>query len=118
MEILKNDELKSKIVNLYDFQYAQVAETMDLKKQLYLNTNSIFVDFLETVNSDSSRLYNDSHLKVPNDFKALKKNNRFINHLTHIYTERIIFLNYVNAALEQMMMIQKQIEKEITKAQH
>lgn len=117
LEIIKNDKLKSEIVNLYDFQYAQVAESMDLKKQLYLNTNSIFIDYLETISSDSSRKFDDSHFKIPNDFNGLKKDKRFMNHLTHIYTERIIFQNYVKAALEKMKIIQKQIEIEITKAQ-
>jgi hypothetical protein len=118
LEIIKNDTLKSEIINLYDFQYAQVAETMDLKKQLYLNTNSIFVDYLETISSDSSRKFDDSHFKIPNDFNGLKKDSRFMNHLTHIYIERIIFQNYVKSALEKMKIIQKQIEQEITKAQH
>ncbi|WP_445385788.1 DUF6090 family protein [Robiginitalea sp. IMCC44478] len=117
LEIIKNDKLKSEIVNLYDFQYAQVSESMDLKKQLYLNTNSIFLDYLETISSDTSRKFDDSHLKVPNDFNGLKKVDRFMNHLTHIYTERLIFQNYAKAALEKMKIIQKQIEKEITKAQ-
>ncbi|MFH4966579.1 DUF6090 family protein [Gaetbulibacter sp. M240] len=117
LEIIKNDKLKSEIVNLYDFQYAQVAESMDLKKQLYLSTNSVFLDYLETISSDSSRKFDDSHFKVPNDFNGLKRDNRFMNYLTHIYTERIIFQNYVKAALEKMKIIQKQIEKEITKAE-
>ena len=43
LEILRNDSLKSQIVNLYDFQYALVAESMDLKKQLYL------ANFLATI---------------------------------------------------------------------
>ena len=40
-----------------------------------------------------------------------------MNHLTHIYTERIIWQNYAKAALEKMKIIQKQIEIEITKEQ-
>ena len=115
LEILRNDNLKSEIVNLYDFQYALIAEIMDLKKQLYLNTNSIFNEYLETISSDSKVKFSDSQLKKPNDFNALKKNTRFMNHITHIYAEQIIFLNYAKAILVKMESTSSKIEQEITK---
>jgi len=115
LEILKNDNLKSDIVNLYDFQYAQIAEAMDLKKQLYISTNPIFNEYLETISSDINAKYGDSQLKKPNDFDSLKTNSRFMNHLTHIYTEHKIFSNYAKAILKTMITTKSKIEKEITK---
>ena len=51
------------------------------------------------------------------DFDSLKTNSRFMNHLTHIYTEHKIFSNYAKAILKTMITTKSKIEKEITKAQ-
>ena len=107
LEILLNDSLKSQIVNLYDFQYVLIAESIDVKKQLYLDTNLIFNEELETVTID------DKILKIPNDFNELKKNTKFLNHLTHISAEQLNFLKYDKKILSIIETIKLNIEKEL-----
>jgi hypothetical protein len=114
LEILRNDSLKSQIVNLYDVQYALMAEAMDLKKQLYLDTNSVFNALLTTENSDTTSTYiGFSFIKIPNDFKALKQNGAFMGALTHITVEQLNFINYDKAILAIMETTKSNIENEL-----
>jgi hypothetical protein len=115
LEILRNDNLKSQIVNLYDFQYALIAESMDLKKQLYLDTNLIFNEQLQTVINDTSANIGFSFIKTPNDFKALKLNNNFMGNLTHITVEQFNFIIYDRAILKIMETTKANIEHELKK---
>jgi len=115
LEILRNDNLKSQIVNLYDFQYALIAESMDLKKQLYLDTNLIFNEQLQTVINDTSTNIGFSFIKTPNDFKALKLNNNFMGNLTHITVEQFNFIIYDRAILKIMETTKANIEHELKK---
>tara|TARA_R110002167_G_scaffold102898_3_gene266627 strand:+ start:12565 stop:13086 length:522 start_codon:yes stop_codon:yes gene_type:complete len=114
LEILRNDSLKSQIVNLYDVQYAMIAESMDLKKQLYLDTNPIFNEQLQTVLSDATSIkIGFSFIKIPNNFKALKHNDAFMGSLTHITVEQLNFINYDKAILEKMETTKANIEHEL-----
>ena len=115
LEILRNDNLKSQIVNLYDFQYALIAESMDLKKQLYLDTNLIFNEQLQTVINHTSANIGFSFIKTPNDFKALKLNNNFMGNLTHITVEQFNFIIYDRAILKIMETTKANIEHELKK---
>jgi len=115
LEILRNDSLKSQIVNLYDFQYALMAESMDLKKQLYLDTNLIFNEQLQTVVNDTSTNIGFAFIKTPNDFKALKINNNFMGNLTHITVEQFNFLIYDREILKKMETTKTNIEHELKK---
>ncbi len=113
LEILRNDSLKAQIVNLYDFQYALIAESMDLKKQLYLDTNLIFNEQLQTVINDSSTNIGFSFIKTPNDFKALKLNNNFMGNLTHLTVEQYNFIIYDREILKKMETTKTNIEQEL-----
>jgi hypothetical protein len=104
LEIIQNDSLKSQIVSLYDFEYATTAEMMDLKKQMFLGSNPIFTEFLETLDDGS---------RVPNNFNKIKKSTVFLNHLTHITAEKAIFIGHSKATLKIMESVQAQIEKEL-----
>jgi hypothetical protein len=114
LEILRNDNLKSEIVNLYDVQYALMAEAMDLKKQLYLDTNLIFNSRLRTVLSDTaSTAIGFSFIKIPNNFEALKQDNAFMGNLTHITVEQLNFINYDKSILNKMKLAKAHIEQEL-----
>jgi hypothetical protein len=62
---------------------------------------------LETVTID------DKILKIPNDFNELKKNTKFLNHLTHISAEQLNFLKYDKKILSIIETIKLNIEKEL-----
>ncbi|MEA1786065.1 DUF6090 family protein [Arenibacter sp. GZD96] len=104
LEIIQNDNLKSQIVFLYDFEYATTAEMMDLKKQMFLDSNVVFNAFLETL-EDGSR--------IPNNFNEIKNSALFLNHLTHITAEKTIFINFSRATLKVMENTNTTIEKEL-----
>jgi hypothetical protein len=106
LEIIQNDSLKSQIVSLYDFQFGTTTEMMDLKKQMFLDSNPIFNTFLETLDDGS---------RVPNNFNAIKNSAVFLNHLTHITAEKSNFLKYSNLVLGAMEETCAHIEKELNK---
>ena len=105
LEILQSDSLRADIVNLYDSQYGLILESLDIKKQTYLNTNEIFVRELKTVD----RVI----FKEPINFNALKENSNFINHLSHIYYERRNLLDFAESSLVKMKTVKEKIEVEI-----
>jgi hypothetical protein len=106
LEIIRNDHLRSEIVSLYDFQYGNTAEIMDIKKQMFLNSNPIFNTFLETLDDGS---------RVPNDFNAVKNSALFMNYLTQITAEKLTFISYSETALKAMETTSANIEKELNK---
>jgi hypothetical protein len=111
LEVVQSDSLKAAIVNLYDYHYGIIAETLDIKKQLYLNTNTIFIEHLRTV--DLAEGFDGFHNKRPNNFEALKTNDSFLNHLSHIYMERLTFLSYAQNIKKIMEEVQQKLLKEI-----
>ena len=111
LEIVQSDSLKASIVNLYDYQYGLIAETLDIKKQLYLSTNTIINEHLITI--DLSRSINGFHNKRPNNFAQLKTNDIFLNNITHIYMERMNFLRYAVGIKMIMEEVQQKLLKEI-----
>lgn len=110
LDVLKNDELKSVIVDLYDYQYGLIAETLEIKKQLYITGNSVFLQHLETI-VDVVNL--DPNLKRPNDFEAIKRDKIFLNHLTNIYYERLNFLGFANHTMDIIEDVQTMIKNEL-----
>jgi len=86
---------------------------MDLKKQLHISTNQIFNEQLQTVMNDTSIDIGFNFIKVPNDFKALKRNNAFMGSLTHITVEQKNFINYDRAILKKMESTKANIEQEM-----
>jgi hypothetical protein len=110
LDLLKNDDLKAAIVDLYDYQYGLIAETLDIKKQLYITGNSIFLKHLETM-VDVQKL--DPNMKRPNDFEVIKKDKIFLNYLTNIYYERLNFLAFAERAMETIKEVQLKIKNEL-----
>jgi hypothetical protein len=99
---------------VYDVQYALMAEAMDLKKQLYLDTNPIFNSQLRTVLSDTaSTKIGMSFVKTPNNFNAIKQDNAFMGSLTHITVEQLNFINYDKTILNIMKTTKARIEQEL-----
>jgi hypothetical protein len=111
LEIIQSDSIKASIVNLYDYQYGLIAETLDIKKQLYLSTNAIINEHLMTI--DLSKSVKGFHNKRPHNFAQLKTNDIFLNNLTHIYVERKNFLRYALTIKKIMELVQQKLLKEI-----
>jgi hypothetical protein len=111
LEVLRSDSLKAAIVHCYDVDYGVVKETLELKKLLYLDTNPIFLSELETVGNDKGRWTVVN--KRPNDFEKLKANKVFYNHLSHIYAERLNFLEFTHKTLESAKNLHQKLKKEI-----
>lgn len=111
LEVLQSDSLKGDIVTLYDFHYGYVNETLEIKKQFYLNSNEIFVKELKTTGGSNNE--NSVNYKKPINFNKLKKNDIFKNHLSHYYFERINLLNFTKNTLAEMKRVLAKIEVEI-----
>jgi hypothetical protein len=110
LTIIQNDELKAVIVNLYDYLYPSVNGIVNLKEQHYLNSNIIFNKYLETNIEDQYVL-----LRTPNDFNELKTSKEFINVLTNITAEYMIYIKINRDILENMQSASAQIVKELEK---
>jgi len=106
LEIIKNDELRSKIVNLYDYEYDVIRMFLDVKKELYYNSNSIVLKYLETNPNDITS-------KKPYDFQELKNNNEFINYLSHICGEQNAALYFYRDVRYKLKLVREEVEKEI-----
>ena len=111
MDLLRSDSLKENIVMLYDFHYELIAETMELKKQLYLETNPIFLPHLVTIGDLDERF--SVTRKRPVDFNAIKEDQEFYNYLTHIYHERINFLRFALSTKDVMLNVRDKVEQEV-----
>ena len=96
---------------LYDFHYELIAETMELKKQLYLETNPIFLPQLVTIGDLDERF--SVTRKRPVDFNAIKEDQEFYNYLTHIYHERINFLRFALSTKDVMLNVRDKVEQEV-----
>ena len=108
--ILKSDSLRADIVNLYDYQYGYVLETLDLKKQIYINTNGVFVNELKSTGGPDMKSVS---YKEPINFEELKVNSNFKNQLSHLYYERINLLEFSNNTLLEMQKTKENIANEI-----
>ena len=106
--IVKNDRLKLLIINLYDYHYPNIADIVDLKKQLFLNTNLIFNKYLETKTE-----VQNVQSRFPNDFNALKTNTEFINTLTNLTAEQSLYIGINKFTLEVMKNTSFLIKKEL-----
>lgn len=111
IEIIKSDSLRKAIVKLYDFDYGFVEETLDIKKEVYLSTNPIFLKELKSTGGPNNQ--NNVSYKQPMNFSALKTNNLFINTLTHIYYERINLFEFAYITLDAMKAVNLMLESEI-----
>ncbi len=105
--IIKNDSLRTDIIELYDETYFINSHIRDLKSELYTSTNSMLNKRLFTAK--------DINHKIPNDFNELKKDTEFINTLSHLTAENINFQDYAKIMLSKTMTVKNEIDNEIEK---
>jgi Family of unknown function (DUF6090) len=84
LDIIKNQQLKKDIVNIYDVHFTVLSQDYD-KAEWNLNTTVVQPFFAKHI-----RRYNDSSLSVarPNNFESLKQNEEFLNILSMIIRQR------------------------------
>lgn len=106
VNLIKNDSLRSAIINLYDYEYMtnDIVE-LELKRGLYENTNVVFLRHLDTGE--------EVYLKKPRDFAALKRDQEFVNHLAHITAEQKLLTYFTSEHLFHTVSVNTLIEKEI-----
>jgi hypothetical protein len=110
LDIVRDEELLSEIVNLYDFEYAFVEEIMEVNRNLYFTTNEIFNNRLETMVSESWSSGEGVDIsKFPNDMEELKGDKLFLNTLTHICQERLNLLSYTFNRLNAIKKLERNI---------
>ncbi len=104
---LRNDSLRTNIIELYDEIYFINSHIRELKSKIY--TGSI-----EMMNK---RLFTtkDINHKVPNNFKELKKDTEFLNTLSHITAENENFQGYAKTMLNITILVKSEIDNEIKK---
>ena len=105
LNTIKNDSLRTQIIELYDETYFINSHIRDLKSEIYTNTNSILNKRLFTTK--------DIDHKIPNNFNDLKQDAEFLNTLSHITAENKNFLNYTYMMLEKTISVRDEIGKEI-----
>ena len=102
---IKNDSLRTHVIELYDETYFINSHIRDLKSELYTSTNSLLNKRLFTTK--------DIDHKVPNDFDELKKDTEFLNTLSHITAENRNFQGYARTMLSKTISVRDEIENEI-----
>jgi len=105
LNTIKNDSLRTQIIELYDETYFINSHIRDLKSEIYTNTNSILNKRLFTTK--------DINHKIPNNYNDLKQDSEFLNTLSHITAENKNFLNYTYLMLEKTISVRDEIGKEI-----
>ncbi|MFY0603069.1 MAG: hypothetical protein JXQ93_03910 [Flavobacteriaceae bacterium] len=107
-DVVKNEALKSEIINLYDYTYTSYSVVaMELKRGLYESTNLIFLKHLDTGE--------DVNIKRPFDFNKLKKDRVFVNYLAHLTAEQKNLLYFTKEHLINTLDVIAEIEDEIEK---
>lgn len=104
---IKNDSLRTNIIELYDETYYINSHIRELKSKLYTGSVEMLNKRLFTTK--------DINHKVPNNFNELKKDTEFINTLSHITAENINFHGYAMTMLNRTILIKKKIDSEIKK---
>ena len=104
---LRNDSLRTNIIELYDEIYFINSHIHELKGKIYIGS-------IEMMNK---RLFTTKDIdhKVPNNFKELKKDTEFLNTLSHITAENENFQGYAKTMLNKTILVKKEIDNEIKK---
>jgi Family of unknown function (DUF6090) len=104
---IKNDSLRTSIIELYDEIYFINSHIRELRSELYNGSNEMLNKrFLTT---------KDINHKIPNNFLELKKDTEFLNTLSHITAENINFQDYDKIMLSKTISVKKEIDNEIQK---
>lgn len=106
-QIIKNDALRTSIIELYDETYYINAHIRELQSDLYTGSIGMI----------NKRLFTTSDIdhKIPINFNELKKDTEFINTISHITAEKINFQNYSSQMMIRTIMVKEEIDKEIEK---
>jgi hypothetical protein len=107
LELIKNKTLRSRITQLYDETYMLNQLVLDLRKDIHVNSLSLFNDRFLTLDS--------VQYKIPNDFEYLKTEQKFINTLSYITAESENFLSHHRNMHSQTEVLRAEILEEITK---
>jgi hypothetical protein len=102
---IKNDTLRSKIVELYEVTYFKMSHQLELKKDLYINSNNLINKRLRTLENINE--------KVPVDFKKLKTDDEFINTVSHFFAEQENYLGHSKSILSATVAVNNDVQKEI-----
>jgi hypothetical protein len=105
LELIKNDSLRSEIIELYDETYLLNSHMVELKKDIHINSTRLFNKRLFTLE--------DVDLKVPVDFDALKSDTEFINNLSYIAAESASFLEHYTTILNKTKSVEDKIDNEL-----
>ena len=110
LDIIKNQQLKKDIVNIYDVHFTILTQDYD-KSEWNLNT-VVVTPFI----SKHIRRYNDASLSVarPNNFKSLKQNEEFINILSMLIRQRKRGLEFYKEVMTATTKLIIDIETEIS----
>ena len=104
---IKNDSLRTQIIELYDETYFINSHIRDLQSVLYTSTIGML----------NKRLFTtiDIDHKVPNDFNQLKRDEEFLNTLSHVTAEKVNFQAYARTMLSKTISVKEEINNEIKK---
>lgn len=110
LEVLKNDNLRSEIIELYDESYLLNSIMIELKKDIHISSNVLFTKRLFTLE--------DVDFKIPVDFEALKEDTEFINKISYIAAESVNFIDYYKSMLNKTESVNKKIVKELKRLEN
>ncbi len=102
---VKNDTLRSKIVELYEVTCFKNSHQLELKKELYINSNNLINKRLRTLENINK--------KVPVDFEKLKTDDEFINTVSHFFAEQKNYLGHLKSILSATVAVNNDVKKEI-----
>ena len=107
LELIKNKKVRSRITQLYDEVYTLNELVLNLRKDIHVNSLSLFNDRFLTLDNV---IY-----KIPIDFEYLKKDQKFINTLSYITAESENFLSHHKNMKTQTEALRAEILEEIIK---
>jgi len=109
LDIIKNQQLKKDIVNIYDVHFTALTQDYD-KSEWSINT-TVVTPFI----SKHIRRYDDTSLSVarPNNFESLKQNDEFLNILSMIKRQRKRGLEHYREVMSVTNKLIYDIETEI-----
>ena len=105
LELIGNNEIRSKITELYDEVYVLNDMVLEFRKEIHLKNVPLFNERFLTLK--------DVELKVPIDFEQLKNDKVFINTLSYIYAESDNFLDHHKNMRIQTEALRDLIQEEI-----
>ena len=107
LELIQNRNLRSSITQLYDDTYKLNELVLELRKDIHVNSLSLFNDRFLTLE--------DVQFKIPTDFEYLKTEQSFINTLSYMTAESKNFLSHHKKMQKRTEELRAEILEEIIK---